>query len=107
MVVFSPYDTYNNVWEILCADSMRRHETQGLPVLVGERFILKHSFTNVLLAGMPNTYPNEFGNEHEVCCLTFKHKGKNGPISQEFSGKAGPTVLASKCVDNNVWSFHN
>jgi len=107
MVVFSPYSTFNNVWEILCADSMRRYETQGMPVLVGERFILKHCFTNVFLAGMPNTYPNEFGNEHEVCCLTFKNKGKNGPIAAEFAGKAGPTVLAPTCVDNNVWVFHN
>jgi len=107
MVVFSPYDSFNNVWEILCADSMRRFETQGMPVLVGERFILRHCFTNVMLAGMPNTYPNEFGIEHEVCCATFKHKGKNGPISQEFAGKTGPTLLTSAVIDNNVFMFQN
>jgi len=105
MVVFSPYDTYNNVWQVLCADSMRRHETLGLPCLIGERFILKHCFTNNLLAAMPNTYPNEFGLEHEVCCKQFKHVGKVGSISQEYMGKAGPTMLQPSVVDPNVWVF--
>eukprot|EP00658_Telonema_sp_P-2_P021462 TRINITY_DN18548_c0_g1_i2.p2 TRINITY_DN18548_c0_g1~~TRINITY_DN18548_c0_g1_i2.p2 ORF type:complete len:193 (-),score=41.67 TRINITY_DN18548_c0_g1_i2:284-862(-) len=107
MVVFSPYSSFNNVWEIMCADSMRRYETSGMPVLVGERFVLKHCFTNTLLAAMPNMYPNEFGKEHEICCHTFKNQGKNGPISQEFSGKTGPTILAPSCVDNNVFMFQN
>jgi len=107
MVVFSPYDTFNNVWQVLCADSMRRSETLGLPCLVGERVVLKHCFTNNLLAAMPNTYPNEFGMEHEVCCKEFKHMGKVGAISQEFAGKAGPTVLQPAVVEPNVWMFCN
>jgi len=107
MVVFSPYDTFGNVWEISCADAMRRHETLGLPVLLGERIILKHSFTNNLLAGMPNTYPNEIGIEHEVCCKEFKNKGKCGAISQEFAGKAGATLLKPTAKEPNIWLFQN
>lgn len=107
MVVFSPYDTFNNVWQVMCADAMRRHETLGLPCLLGERIILKHCFTNNLLAGMPNTYPNEMGMEHEVCCKQFKNMGKCGAISQEFSGKAGATLLQPSVVEPNVWMFQN
>merc|ERR1711871_261374 len=107
MVVFSPYDTYNNVWQVLCADSMRRHETLGLPCLIGEKIILKHCTTNNLLAAMPNTYPNEFGKEHEVCCKQFEGLGKVGSISQEYMGKSGPTMLQPQCVENNVWMFGN
>lgn len=107
MVVFSPYDTYNNVWQVLCADTMRRSETLGMPVLIGERTILKHCFTNNLLAGMPNTYPNEYGMEHEVCCKDIKDLGKVGSISQEYAGKAGPTVLGPAVVEPNVWMFQN
>merc|ERR1712188_164601 len=79
MVVFSPYDTFNNVWQVLCADSM--------------------------LAAIPNTYPNEFGMEHEVCCKEFKAMGKVGSVSQEFNGKAGATVLQPSVVEPNVWMF--
>lgn len=107
MVVFSPYDTYNNVWKIECADSMRRHETCGMPVTIGARFVLRHCFTNSMLSAMPNTYPNEFGFEHEVCCKQFKHNGKVGSISQEYAGKAGPTVLQPAVVEPNVWMFQN
>jgi hypothetical protein len=107
MVVFSPYDTYNNVWQVLCADTMRRSETLGMPCLVGERMILKHCFTNNLLAGMPNTYPNEYGMEHEVCCKDVKDMGKIGSISQEFAGKAGPTVLHHAVMEPNVWCLQN
>lgn len=107
MVVFSPYDTFNNVWQVLCADSMRRHETLGMPCQIGERVVLKHCFTNNLLAAMPNTYPNEFGHEHEVCCREFKHMGKVGSISQEYAGKAGATVLQPAAVEPNVWMFTN
>ena len=107
MVVFSPYDTYNNVWQVLCADSMRRHETLGLPCLIGEKIVLKHCTTNNLLAAMPNTYPNEFGTEHEVCCKQFKGMGKVGSISQEYMGKAGPTMLQPECVEPNIWAFTN
>merc|ERR1711959_149999 len=107
MVVFSPYDTFNNVWQVLCADSMRRFETLGMPCLLGERIVLKHCMTNSMLAAMPNTYPNEFGMEHEVCCKQFKDMGKVGSISQEFEGKAGATLLQPSCVAPNVWMFQN
>ncbi|XP_047139782.1 cilia- and flagella-associated protein 161 isoform X1 [Hydra vulgaris] len=71
--------TYLNNWQVLHHDPQMRLETEGFPIKVNEKIVIKHCYTNRALAAVSDyTTRTAFGREHEVAAHTFldSHKAE-------------------------------